>query len=96
MSNNTHGNGQISTGDPTVLFEGQPVACAGDSTNFADSFQGTIIEGNACVVVNGKRVALLEDKTSEGGVISSSASTIQVDEGEPALLYKLYKVRPIF
>ncbi|HVV69019.1 MAG TPA: PAAR domain-containing protein [Gammaproteobacteria bacterium] len=84
VNNNSHGNGYIMrTSNPTVTFEGQPVACSDDPVIFADSTQSTILEGNACVMVNGKRIALLEDQTSEGGIINSSATTIQIDEGKP-------------
>ncbi len=78
-----HGDGLIDSGNPTVTFEGQPIACAGDYAIFEDGVQGVIIEGNACVMVNGKRIALLGDNTLLNGVICKGAKTIQVKEGKP-------------
>src|SRR4051794_29390416 len=78
-----HGEGEVITGDPTVLFEGQEVARAGDTVKYKDGTEKSIEIGNACVIVNDKRLALVGDKADSGGTLKAGASTIQVDEGDP-------------
>lgn len=79
----SHGNGKIITADNTVLFQGQPIACEGHTIECEDGSKTTIQPGNACVVVNGKRVALVGDKTKHDGKITSGAESIHIDEGKP-------------
>ncbi|HVV68592.1 MAG TPA: PAAR domain-containing protein [Gammaproteobacteria bacterium] len=83
VSSSTHGNGSIISTSTTTTFQGQPVACAGDHVMFSDGTTATIIEGNACVEVNNKRIALINDTTQNDGIINSGATGIQVDEGDP-------------
>lgn len=80
---NTHGGGKIITADETVLFQGQPVACEGDTVKCQDGSSTTIQPGNACVMINGKRLALVGDKTEHDGKITSGADSIHADEGKP-------------
>jgi uncharacterized Zn-binding protein involved in type VI secretion len=81
VSNDSHGDGEITSGDGSVLFLGKPVATVGDSVKFADDTEGTINEGGACVLINGKRLALVGDSTTESGTINDGAGSIEVDEG---------------
>ncbi len=83
-SHSSHGQGTVVVTEPTTMtFEGLPPACEGDLMQYPDGFTGVIPPGNACVVVNGRRLALLGDGNSGNGNISTCSSSIQVAEGEP-------------
>jgi uncharacterized Zn-binding protein involved in type VI secretion len=78
-----HGDGHVITADATVTFEGQLVARAGDTVKYKDTIKKPIEEGNACVMINGQRLALVGDKAENKGKLKSGANTILVDEGDP-------------
>jgi uncharacterized Zn-binding protein involved in type VI secretion len=79
-----HADGQIITSNMNnVIFQGQPVACEGDIVKCQDGSKTAIQSGKACVVVNNKRIVLVDDETKHGGKITSGASTIEIEEGEP-------------
>lgn len=77
-----HGQGKVVSGQSSALFDGMPVACAGDMVQCADGSMTQILEGNACVKVNGKRVALVGDLTEHGGTLLTGASDIWIEEGD--------------
>ncbi|MBS0351916.1 MAG: PAAR domain-containing protein, partial [Proteobacteria bacterium] len=83
-SHSSHGQGVVVVTEPTTTtFEGLPPACEGDLMQYPDGFNGVIPPGNACVVVNGRRLALQGDGDSANGNISTCSSNIQIEEGDP-------------
>lgn len=84
-NHNSNGQGTITTiGTPTTTFEGQPVACEGDTMEFGNGQTSLIPPGNGCVMINGRRIALMGDgDPGNTGMITLGAPTIQVAEGDP-------------
>lgn len=79
----SHGNGKIVTANNAVIFETEPVACAGDLIECHDGSKAVIQPGKGCVLVNNKRVALVGDQTDHHGKLTTGANSISIDEGEP-------------
>lgn len=77
-----HGSGKIVTANSQVIFEGLPVACAGDKVECKEGSKTVIKTGQACVQVNGNRIALVGDETEHQGTLKNGANGIHVDEGD--------------
>lgn len=82
VTNSTHGNGQVITGNPLFLLDGQPVACEENEVSYPDGTHKKIVSGQACVSVNGRKIALQGDHTEDEGILNSSTNTLIVGEGE--------------
>ncbi|WP_082422410.1 PAAR domain-containing protein [Aquimarina longa] len=70
-----HVGGTITTGDPTVLMNGKPVAVLGSLCTCVGA-TNTVVQGQAFVFINGKPVACVGDMTAHGGTITSGEANI--------------------
>ncbi len=70
-----HVGGPVTHGEPTVLFNGKPVATIG-SLCICVGAPDMIVQGNPTVLINGNPIACVGDMTAHGGVIISGSSNI--------------------
>lgn len=77
-----HVGGPITQGEPTVLFNGKPVATMGSMCTCVGP-PDTIIQGNPTVLIGGKPIACVGDMTAHGGVIVSGSSNIIIGSKTP-------------
>lgn len=73
-----HVGGPILPGsNTTVLIEGMPAACLGDSCTCAGPLD-TVIMGSATVLIAGKPAARMGDSTAHGGSIVIGSPTVLI------------------
>lgn len=78
-----HGIGKVLQAESQIRFLEQAIACEGHKIRCQDKTYTNILPGNACVRVNGKKIALVGDKTDHKGTLKKGAETIYIQEGEP-------------
>jgi len=67
----------IGPGIATVLIEGRPAACVGD-TLICVGPPDSIVKGSATVMIGGKPAARMGDTTAHGGTILTGAATVLI------------------
>lgn len=72
--------GDISTGEPTVLIEGQPAARIGDAAKCKDG-PTKIGTGSPTVIIGGSKAARITDKTCHHGQVTTGAATVFIGDG---------------
>lgn len=77
-----HRDGTIIGGSPNVIIEGNPAARTGDKIQCEDGSTTAISPTAACVLINGKSAARLNDPSSHDGKIISSAGCVFIADGE--------------
>lgn len=77
-----HVGGPITQGEPTILFNGNPVASVGSLCTCIGP-PDMIVQGNPTVLVNGQPIACVGDMTAHGGVIVSGSPNIIIGSNSP-------------
>ncbi len=75
-----HVGGPITQGEPTVLFNGKPVATIGSMCTCVGP-PDTIVQGNPTVLINGKAITCVGDMSAHGGAIVSGEANIIIGSG---------------
>lgn len=71
------GNNPIETGSPDVLFDGQPAACEGDTTQCGSKLCNKL---SASVLINGKAAVMVGSEGSGGNVVVSGSGTVLIGD----------------
>ncbi len=88
-----HVGGPITQGEPTVLFNGKPVATIGSMCTCVGP-PDTIVQGNPTVLINGKAIACVGDMSAHGGAIVSGEANIIIGSGgsSPTTIMPIKKI----
>lgn len=81
-----HSNGSIITGSSNVKIGRQPAARLGDVIKCADGSKTKISKANACLLINNKPAARIDDVTDHDGIIITGFNTVLIADGEPFAL----------
>lgn len=80
-----HKGGEIKEGSPNVFVNNQPVARVGDKITCDDGSHHVIKDSQACLMVNGKLVARINDGAGDHGHVATGEPTVTVADGRPAI-----------
>ncbi|HEV7859653.1 MAG TPA: PAAR domain-containing protein [Pyrinomonadaceae bacterium] len=72
--------GEIETGEPTVVIEGQRAARVGDMCSCTDG-PAKIGSGSPTVIIGGSKAARVGDATCHHGKITTGAGTVTIGDG---------------